>query len=462
MSTHRPRSIGNDCKGSVALWIAAALPALVASTTLATEAGSWVALQNRLQRAADAASVAGALIYKTKLNAQVAAGAAANLAELNGAMGTATRSWNSATNTLTDNRIVVAVVPSGGNSPIGATVTVSVTAAVPLGLSVLFYSGTAFTVAATSTASVTSASGGGAGGQPCMLALSGDDNGVTTGTDVTLSGNTDIVMPSCTIRSNAGISMSGNAVADAAAYYAGGAISISGNAVATGARHQNAGQIADPYATAAPLQAALTAANNATVATDLNCTNTKCTGPVGLVTCANSACTIAPGTYGRFISTGNATVTMRPGTYVLTGGIALSGNGAFTGSGVTILMAGGTSSSPNTVSVSQNAFTSLVAATTANVGTTGAIPGILFASTTTGTATFSGNAALPFSGVIYVPNGNMIFSGNSTDGATGCAEVIAETIAISGNVDLASVGCPAYGAAAFGSVAAIPVVVLSQ
>ena len=129
---------------------------------------------------------------------------------------------------------------------------------------------------------------------------------------------------------------------------------------------------------------------------------------------------------------------------------------------MTILMAGGTSSSPNTVSVSQNAFTSLVAATTANVGTTGAIPGILFASTTTGTATFSGNAALPFSGVIYVPNGNMIFSGNSTDGATGCAEVIAETIAISGNVDLASVGCPAYGAAAFGSVAAIPVVVLSQ
>ena len=462
MNAHRASSLWNHRKGSVALWIAAVLPALIASTTLAAEAGSWVAMQNKLQRVADAASLTGALTYKTKLNAQVAAGAAANLAELNGAMGTANRTWSSATNTLSDNRIVVAVAPSGGSSPIGTTVTVSVSASVPLGLSVLFYRGAAFTVAATSTANVAASSGGGGGGQPCMLALSGDDNGVTTGTDLIFSGNTDIVMPSCTIRSNAGISVSGNAVADASAFYAGGAISISGNAVLKGSRYAHAGQITDPYANNTTLQAALTAANNASPATDLVCTNTKCTGPAGLVTCANGACTIVPGTYGRFASAGNIAVTMRPGTYVLTGGIGMSGNGSFTGAGVTILMAAGTANSPNTVSAVDNTFTSLIAATTANVGTTGAIPGILFASSTTGHASFSGNAALPFSGVIYMPNGNMTFSGNTTDGATGCAEVIADTIAISGNVDLASIGCPAYGAATFGSVATVPVVVLAR
>lgn len=479
MTPFLTRLFRSDKKASVAVWVAVALPFLIIAMVTGVEVSGWWVDLARSQQVADTASAAGALTYKSTLNARTAATQAAHIAELNGVTGSASPTWNSTTNTLTDGSITV-VVTLGVNTAAGGTVQVSIAQTTAGGVAAAV-NPSGFTIGTTSTSKVApppgtptarSSDGSGLGGQPCMLALNGDDTGVTSGTDISFSGNVTISTPNCTIRSNAGITFQGNVTVNAAAYYAGGTITTSGSAASiTGTAYPMSGQIADPYAvSSAPdcgvtpgptclfntaLQNALAAADAATATTDLSCNNSGCTGPAGLVTCGTGSkqnvCTVLPGTYRNWSGTNGPTVTLTAGNYIVTGNISLNG-GTFKGSGVTILMAAGPSGSPNSASTLGSTTESLTAATTAGVGTTKAIAGVVFASTTTGTMSFGGNASVPFSGLIYLPNGNLKLAGTPVDGGSGCALVVAETIVITGNVQLAS-SCGSFGLPAFGSVA---------
>ena len=487
MTPFLTRLFRSDKKASVAVWVAVALPFLIIAMVTGVEVSGWWVNLARYQQIADTASAAGALTYKSTLNARTAATQAAYIAELNGVTGSASPTWNSTTNTLTDGSITV-VVTLGVTTAAGGTVQVNITQTTAGGVAAAV-NPAGFTIGTTSTSMVApppvtttarSSDGSGIGGQPCMLALNGDDTGVTSGTDISFSGNVTISTPGCTIRSNAGIIFQGNVTVNAAAYYAGGTITTNGGAASiSGTSNPMSGQIADPYAlSSAPdcgtngptcafntvLQNALTAADAATATTDLSCNNSGCTGPAGLVTCGTGStknvCTVRPGTYRNWSSTNGPTVTLTAGKYIVTGSISLNG-GTFTGSGVTILMASGPSGSPNSASTLGSTTEALTAATTANVGSTGALPGVVFASTTIGTMSFGGNASVPFSGLIYLPNGNLKLAGTPVEGGSGCTLVIAETIVITGNVQLAASSCTSFGLPAFGSVAQLPQLALS-
>jgi Flp pilus assembly protein TadG len=480
MTTIATRLIRYDRKASVAVFVAVALPFLIIATVLSMDISGYWLDYAKFQGVADAASDSGALTYKSTLNTRTAANQAAHMAELNGVTGSASPTWTSATNTLNDGNITVVVTP-GGNTASGATVQVSiaqtasasVAAAVNPTNVVIHTRSTSKVAPPPGTTSTPSSDGDGLGGQPCMLALNGEDTGVTTGTDITFSGHVTISTPGCTIRSNAGMNFQGNVTITAAAFYAGGTITINGgSASVSGTQYPMNGQIADPYALAsAPdgpngstyiyngnLQNALTGANQATgVNADLSCNSSGCTGPAGLVSCSSgSSCTAQPGTYGNWTSSNGPTLTLAPGLYIVTGSISLTG-GTITGSGVTILMAAGSSGSPNTATIVGGTSISLTATTN---GSNHTLPGVVFASTTTGAVSFGGNASVPFSGLIYLPNGSLKFAGTPASNTT-CTMVIAETIAVSGNVNLTSSSCASYGLPAFGSYATPPTLAVS-
>ncbi|MGA3398563.1 MAG: hypothetical protein ABSC95_05030 [Acetobacteraceae bacterium] len=443
----------------MAIYVALMAPVLSGAVALGVEVTSWSGAQLDAQRAADASARQAAIYcYNYAVNnagsgclsnstaAQTAATLAARLAEVNGVTGASSPTWNASTKTYSDNQVTAQIV-SGVKSSSDAAILVSVQKSIPLTVSRAFSATSSVTVSATSTAEVVSTTTGGGGGQPCLVALAGDSNGTTSGTDISMSGSFVITAPTCTIRSDQGISMSGSADVTTAGLYAGGTISTSGSIMIVGPEYQTAGQIADPYISDTTLQNALTTANSAT-GSSITCSgSSSCTGPTGWGSCSAGRCTVNPGTYSGLSVSGSTNFVFNPGLYTINGNISFSGSTNISGSGVTILMGKG---SGNTFTTSGSTIVSLSAATTASA-TGGAIPGILIASQSTGGSSFSGSSGLGFTGVIYYPNGPLSISGSAASGSATCAEVVAYTITLSGSADLAS-SCSTYGAATFGSL----------
>jgi uncharacterized membrane protein len=85
-------------------------PVMLMSLAMGVEVAWWSTVKVELQRTADIAAWAGAMSYARSSDAQRATGVAANLAELNGAAGSASRTWDAASNTLTDGLITAQVV----------------------------------------------------------------------------------------------------------------------------------------------------------------------------------------------------------------------------------------------------------------------------------------------------------------------------------------------------------------
>lgn len=439
-------------RSSVSLFVAILTPVLAAMSGLGIDVSNWTVEQMRVQRAADAAAISGMIVYKQSSNARAAATAAARIAEINGVAGTATPSWNDSTKTLTDNQIAVQIV-NGIKNASDTAIKVTAQETVPLTLTRLVTSMTSVTVTATSYGELVNLAGNTP--QPCLLALAGNDVGITTGTDVTFSGSITIDAPYCSVRSDAGISIGGNTTINTAGLYAGGTITISGNsAQITGPTYQDSGQISDPYSNNATLTAALSNANSASAA-PLVCQNSGCTGPSNWGSCSASACTLNPGTYGGMTLNGSSTYTLSPGLYTVNGSISWGGsNTIVTGSNFTIVMGKGTSGSPYTLDTTGSSVLQLNAATSTSATTYGAIAGIMFATQSSGAIKLTGNSGVPLTGVVYAPNANLTFSGSSSQGSSGCAEVIASIIKITGSASLTSSGCASYGAANFASMPA--------
>jgi hypothetical protein len=476
------RALRRSRAASVATWIAVMLPGVIMAASLGIEVGDWGATQVATQRTADTAATSGIayLMSFDNPNAssslQATALYAARMAQLNGAQGapstpTAVPLCNGSANCdgggtvngyqVSDNRITTTIDSSTAPAKLSVTVSTPVSAMFSYPL---IDNQAAHVITATSGAawlpSLNGGSGANGSGQPCILALGGQ-NGIVTGTDITDVGSGTIYAPNCTIRSNEGMTVKGSGTITALAIYTGGSFTNIGSGTVAAPVTQYTGQISDPYANDTDLQTALANTNSATAAGAIVCSGSgpSCSGPVGSVTCANGTCTINPGTYSGFSVTGSGNIVLNPGLYVFTGSISLGGSSNVSGSNLTILMSLGASNSENTLTVGGSVRLSISAATKSYVAAwAGAaaqtpIPGILFASLSSGSSNYSGSNVDPNVGVFYYPNGAMTVSGSDTVGSPGCAEVIAYSIAINGTPSFDSSTCvSSYGALSFNSV----------
>jgi hypothetical protein len=411
-------------RGSVALMTAIMAPVMVMITAMGIEVTSWSVANLELQRIADISAWAGARQYVVGSSAQTATQTSANLAEINGVSGTTTQTWNASTSTRTDNLITARVVP-GIKVATDTAMKVTVQRNIAKTFSLIFPGAQSFvTVSATAIAEIVSSVG--TSPQPCLLALQPDGSGVT---DLTLSGSASVTSTTCSVVSNAGITLTGSSYLDVKGVYSGGAITYPGwntNAI-QGPSIQNSGQVTDPYASDTQLQSDFSQLSSGGKADP----NTS-----------YQTVTISPGTYSSLTLGGSSTVTLSPGTYFVNGNVTFDGSSTVNGTGVTIIFSG-------TLSDAGSSQVSLTAPTAASgVG----IPGILFAGNSTSASGFSGSVGLPLTGVIYYPNGNMSFSGSADSTGANCSEVIAGTITLSGASNVSASGCSTYGTVAFGSV----------
>ena len=418
--------IGSDKRGVVALWVAISTPAVGLALGLGVDVTEWVIANQQLQRAADAAANSGAIQYGITLNAQQAANAAADIAEANGATGgaRASRTWNSATKTLVDNKITVVVgspITAGDSASVAVTLSKSIaptfSAVVSSANKVITATGTADATAGLPVVTYT---------QPCLVALG---TASSSAVDITFSGSGSLA-GTCSILSNEQISLSGGVQLNLGTAFANGTITIPNGTAINGVVKANTGTLqADPYAGNTTLSAAF-----------LKLTNSTTLAAISVA--GSSTTTIVPGIYPSMTVSNSGTVVMSPGLYVIKGAVNFSGASHTTGSGVTIV-------SSSTLTISGSAVTSL-SAPSALTAIGGAVPGVLFATNINATSsagvTFSGGVAPVLTGVVYNPTSQTSLSGGiSTNGTAGCIEIISYTMSITGAASLSNVGCSALG-----------------
>jgi len=434
-------------RANVAVLSSMLMPVFMGAAGLGVEASNWGVLESELQRTADAAALAGAVAYNASGNAQTAANAAADVAELNG-MPSGTRHWTSGTKTLTDGVTTIQQV-TGLRNTTDVAYQVSVTKSVPLAFAKLFVAPTSYTIPAQSTAELIATSSA----QPCVLGLKGVQTGDTTSVDVGLSGTSTITGTNCSVRSNGKVTLSGTSSITANSVYAGGSITTSGVATIHATKYANDGQIPDPYANNDALQTAL-----GKLGTCSSCTNSVSLSGTGTQTIAGSnynnisvsgtsTLTIGPNTgpvtLNSLTVTGSSTLNLSPGLYVVNGPISVSGTSTINaGGGVTIVSSGAVSLSGTSSSLISAPGTS---------PTNGAVPGVAIAGTTTSATSISGTSGLEVTGVVYFPNSTLSFSGTSGNPTSPCLELIANTVTMSGTADLGA-NCSSLGAVSFGSI----------
>jgi hypothetical protein len=403
-------------RANVAVLAGLMMPVFLGASGLGVEASNWGVLQNELQRTADAGVIAAALVYQTTANAQTAANAAADLVELNGVTGATSRTWNSSTNTLTDNLITVKKV-TGIRSSSDTAFEVTIQQSFPLAIAKLFVTGDSVTIASGSWSELVSA----ASTQPCIAALG------TTSTAVYVTGSATISGAHCAVRSNGGVSLTGSASITAASVVAANSITTTGSAAVHATETPSDGTITDPYANYSPVQ---------NLIKDLSAGS----GSAESVGNSNTA-TIGPGTYSSISVSGSATLTMQPGLYVVNGNISWGNSGVISAAGVTIVSSG-------TLTVSGSAKVTLSAPGTTPTGS--AVSGVAYVSTTTGATSFGGSGTMLLTGVFYTPNSAMTVSGSASYGADDCLELVAKTVTVTGSGTIGG-GCSTLGAISFGS-----------
>jgi Flp pilus assembly protein TadG len=144
------RRLARDRSGVAALWVALAIPLFVMAGGIAINVSEGVLARQRIQLAADLAAQAGAASYGRDVNPQRAANIAADVAELNGMSGVASRTWNAGTKTLAAGQSTIVIGPGVTDA---TRTSVTVTAAQPVGMAFVGMLGAATrTVSATGVA----------------------------------------------------------------------------------------------------------------------------------------------------------------------------------------------------------------------------------------------------------------------------------------------------------------------
>jgi hypothetical protein len=156
--------------------------------------------------------------------------------------------------------------------------------------------------------------------------------------------------------------------------------------------------------------------------------------PNGNITGTGFAPPLNPGRYCTGITvTGSKNVTLRAGTYLITGtGISLNGTGTITGTGVTLYVAaGGGPVSVNTIGGSSQTLQ-------LTAPTTGALAGILFYQDRANAqaATIDGRGTSKLQGALYFPDDTLNLSNTGNSAAYSLA--VAKTLTLTGTVNFAS------------------------
>jgi Putative Flp pilus-assembly TadE/G-like len=470
---------GHDPRAGVALFAALATPVVLMAVGLGVDIARWAVVSQDVQRAADIAALAGGDAWDaypsevsnlravspctTPSQSCLAAVAAADMAEVNGADGTSSRTWSwngdGTVGTLEDGSTTVVVSTGSANQGLHNSsdpiVRVTVSETVPIEFSGILTHASTETIKASAITEMESTS---QGPQPCLLALS------LTGTGISGSGSTYINAIGCSIRSNAAIGIHGGGGIESDGVYAAGAASIDSWIPDTNNNGQsvtpvsNAGTIPDPYASNTALQTALQDAASAS-GTAINCNDLDCGLPTSSGGGANGSycgaqsgegaattCYLQPGDYSGFNISGGGCYTfdLQPGLYVFNGNFNVSGTcGTISGNGVTIVTTG-TFNGTSTFNFDISAPDAL------QVDQTGGIAGIALAGSTSGTVSISGSANLQVNGVIYFPAARFTAGGYNNTSGPGCTELIAASITLSGYSSVAG-NCSSLGAASFGS-----------
>jgi hypothetical protein len=153
----------------------------------------------------------------------------------------------------------------------------------------------------------------------------------------------------------------------------------------------------------------------------------------GSISLSKGSQTICPGIYSQIKVSGNASLTLNPGTYIIEGGgLTVTGNASITGSGVIIYNAGSNYPNPGGsfggIMFSGNGSFNLTASTA------GTYAGILIFQSRQNTRalSFSGNAMAGMTGTIYAANALLSMTGN----AQLTSSLVVNSLNLSGNVAL--------------------------
>ena len=467
------RPIAACRSGAVSLWLAMAIPLFLVAGGVALNVGEAMLARQRVQLAADLAVQAGAISYGRDVDAQRAAGVAADVVELNGAA-SASRSWNAATRTMTAGQATVTL--SAGVTDASRTA-VSVTVAKPVDLAFASLMGAlSRNVSATGVAEAWNLpSGGGSGSGTCVLALhpsaagaikadnmgridnAGCDifaNSTAAGTGV----NAAIYLNSGTLRGKT-ISTPGKACLSNS-----GSNTVSPTIPNNSCISPGAAARSDPYGALAlpsPSQPAGCSVN----ATYGACCIPPVTGTVGSynsaqTNVANASYTAWQATSRSFnvgnggVFCGNTTIggngatdSFAPGIYyVINGNLTFTNSNIISANGVSFVLLGRNGGNPGAISWTNYSNTMALTAPA-----TGPTAGIVFwqgckADGTAPTNTMAGGSTLTMGGAFYARCGALSMTNNiQMNAASGATfKVVASTIYVAGSAGInAAASAPA-------------------
>lgn len=413
--------LARDTRGIVLVLVALLLPVLVGLTGLGVETGLWYAVKRQNQAAADEAALSGAM--------EVAAAKSDVTAQAN------CTAWRNGF----DGTVVSSTCPS---SLTGATVNNPPTSGTYSGNSnyvevILSQQQNTFfanfnPINLANVTIKTRAVAGPNGSNPvCLLTLS------TSGTDVTISGNTQPDLTGCSIDTNSTSSSSvqfNGSPSHLTAY----TIVTSGNVNPTYPNSHltltkppttGAAATPDPYASASHTMPAPCSPGNVTSNPQPNGCYTEISITGNYTFTANSV----------YYVKGNGTTTNCSTTPAL-GQFSITGNGTITGSGVTIVLFNGA-----VLCMAGNAQVTLSAPTS------GTWQGTLFWQDKTSTplcstgstcSNIAGTVNAVLTGALYFPHDNIAFNGTSS---STCTVLIANTVSFAGTPNMSAGGCAAAG-----------------
>jgi Flp pilus assembly protein TadG len=415
-----------DRSGAAAVILALAVSAIVGFAGLGTEVAAWYYTKRAMQGAADAAASSAAATLAANTSAtstqmqDVGKSVAATMHFTDGTANTTvsinnppatTTSLNTCSSPFSAFNCYVEVVINQPQTPL---------------LSALFLSnGPTITARAVALANIRAAD------QGCVLALDrNSDVGLTT------IGSPSLTLNSCAIYVNSSLdpgalTMGGSASISALAAYVVGGIS-GGGLTTTDGTYTGVNPINDPYANATvPWPSPRPVASSGQ-----NCDQNNWSGGGTLSASSGKAYVFCNG----IKITGNATLNLCPGVYIVDQGSvdlhsgtlnAPPTSGCATTGGVTIILANDTGGAPPDITVNGN-FTLNITAPTS--GPTAGIA--LFEDRVSCPSCgnkINGGSTSNITGAIYFPNNAVNYTGGSSTGGAVCTQLIAYTITFKGN-----------------------------
>lgn len=391
--------------GSILPLTAVLLPVIIGMGGVAIDVSAWSMKQRSLQTAADAAAIAAAWEIANNMN-DYAPFAAEREAQNNGY------------DPSQDGHIQLSLDDVGG----ALHVTATVSQRAPIWFSAIFIKDV-YTAASATTAILSTG-----GGSYCLLSLDQEADGA-----ISVVGNATLESQACGMAvnsdSSSALDLRGNVKLDIGDVNIAGDYAMQGNVTFHYANLKtHAGRVADPY-------------EDLEVPDIIGCDYTNHT------ISGSGTHTLWPGTYCGGISiTGNNTVYMEPGVYILDGGkFDIGGGGKLLGEGVTIILTSTSGSNWGTLDLTGGKDIYIAAPKEGESEWAGVA---IYHDRNAPTAThkLTGNGSVEFDGVAYLPSQHMDFGGNKSlaNPNSSCSHIIASTIHIHGNPHMES-DCEGWG-----------------